>query len=493
MKTPIAAALTFGLFTAASSALQLVPRGNGPPSVIGINIHRKHVANPAKRDQIRRRQSQTVSQTLDNEETLYFANVSLGTPGQKLRLHIDTGSSDLWTNSAKSQLCQSRYDPCSESGTYNPDLSSTSKLISNDFNISYVDGSGALGDYRSDTLEIGGAKLENLQFGLGLSSSSPQGILGIGYPINEVQVNRNDKKPYSNVPQAMVDANLIQSSAYSLWLDDLDSSTGSILFGGIDTQKFQGVLATLPIQQEFGQFAEFLITLSGVSLVQNGQSNDFNNQNLPTPVLLDSGSSLTYLPNRLTQDIYTALQVTFDDQEQVAYCDCRLADTDSTLDFTFSSPKVSVPMNELAINPGPDVQGNQATFFDGTPLCIFGISPSGGTTAVLGDTFLRSAYVVYDLSNNEISIAQTDFNATASNVVEIGSGASAVPSATVVASPVEAQVSQTGGARLNAPTASGTIIGTVGTSSPRSGASSRKIPHASILAFIGFVVALVRT
>ncbi|KAL8787873.1 MAG: hypothetical protein Q9195_007566 [Heterodermia aff. obscurata] len=487
MRTSAAAALSLGLFATASSALRLIPRGDGPPAVVGITINRKHVADPVKRDRIRRRQTQTVSETLDNEETLYFANVTLGTPGQSLRLHIDTGSSDLWTNSPNSQLCESRYDPCSVSGTYDPDKSSTGKLISSDFNISYVDGTGALGDYRSDTLNIGGAKLENLQFGLGLDSSSPEGILGIGYPVNEIQVNRNNKKQYSNVPQAMVDANLIQSSAYSLWLDDLESSTGSILFGGIDTKKFKGELSTLPIEKEFGIFAEFFITLTGVSLTSGGNSDDFNNSGLPTPVLLDSGSSLTYLPNDLTEDIYTALNVTYEAKGQEALCDCRIANTDATLDFTFTSPKISVPMSELAINPGPNEDGSTATFDDGTPLCIFGISPADGTPPVLGDTFIRSAYIVYDMGNNEISIAQTDFNATDSNVIAIGTGTEAVPSATPVASPVEASVSETGGARLAEPTASGTISASA---SPTGGAMGVAPSSAGMLALGGVAVVL---
>ena len=376
------------------------------------------------------------------------------------------------------------------SGTYDPEQSSTSKFVSSDFNISYVDGSGAVGEYRSDTLRIGGQELEDLQFGLGLASSSPEGILGIGYPINEVQVNRNSRNPYPNVPQAMVDANLIKSSAYSLWLDDLESSTGSILFGGIDTQKFQGELSTLPIQQEFGVHAEFIITLSKVGLTQNGQTKNFDSEDLPIPVLLDSGSSLTYLPNYLTQDIYDALEVTYDEREGTAYCDCRLADTNDTLDFTFTEPKISVPMSELAINPGPQIDGSYATFQDGAPLCIFGISPADRDTAVLGDTFIRSAYIVYDLSNNEISIAPTDFNATDSNVVEIGAGKEAVPSATLVERPVEATVSETGGARINAPTgASGTFTATGGKSKPTSGAAS-STSSPTLLVVVGVAIAL---
>jgi hypothetical protein len=37
----------------------------------------------------------------------------------------------------------------------------------------------------------------------------------------------------------------------------------------------------------------------------------------------------------------------------------------------------------------------------------------------LGDTFLRSAYVVYDLTNDRVAMAQSLMNATRSNVVEI--------------------------------------------------------------------------
>jgi hypothetical protein len=38
---------------------------------------------------------------------------------------------------------------------------------------------------------------------------------------------------------------------------------------------------------------------------------------------------------------------------------------------------------------------------------------------LLGDTFLRSAYVVYDLDNNEIAMAQANLNSTDTNVQEL--------------------------------------------------------------------------
>lgn len=372
--------------------------------------------------------------TKTSQLTLYFANATLGTPPQDVRLHIDTGSSDLWVNTPSSTLCEKKSQPCAASGTYAANSSSTYSYISSDFNITYVDGTGAVGDYVSDTVTVGGATLAKLQFGIGYSSSSSQDILGIGYLVNEVQAGRLGKPAYNNLPAQLVADNLIQSNAYSLWLNDLASSTGSILFGGVDTSQYQGSLQTIPIQKEAGEFAEFFITLTKLTLGNTTIVDD-----LALAVLLDSGSSLSYLPDSMTEAIYEAVGAQYDASSNSAYVPCSLASNTKTLDFTFSSPIISVSMAELvipySIGPSPD----------GTPACLFGIAPSGSSTSVLGDTFLRSAFVVYDLANNEISLAQTDFNATTSNVVEIGTGTSSVPGATVVANPVAATAGIAGG------------------------------------------------
>lgn len=35
----------------------------------------------------------------------YYSDIEVGTPGQKLTLHLDTGSSDTWVNSVASDIC----------------------------------------------------------------------------------------------------------------------------------------------------------------------------------------------------------------------------------------------------------------------------------------------------------------------------------------------------------------------------------------------------
>lgn len=456
-------AITAGIFSTSIEAITLHRRTDGLPRVVGFPIERKLVSDPLSRDRLRRR-TETLQATLDNEATLYFVNASLGTPAQDVRLHLDTGSSDLWVNTPDSAICKAKGDLCDTSGTYSANSSSTYSYLSSDFNISYVDGSGASGDYVTDTFSVGGTTLKQLQFGIGYDSTSEEGILGIGYTVNEVQVGRAGKAAYNNLPAQLVVDGLIQSNAYSLWLNDLDASTGSILFGGVDTDQYTGSLETLPIQKEQGVFAEFLVTLTEVTL---GGTVMATNQALA--VLLDSGTSLTYLPDALTEAIYEQVNAQYDANEGAAYVPCSMASNTSTLDFTFSKPVISVSMDELVI-PVTTSNGRELTFSDGTAACLFGIAPAGSSTAVMGDTFLRSAYLVYDLANNEISMAQTNFNATTSNVVEIGTGTDSVPDATLVQNAATASAG-TGGGQI-----AGTVTVGLGSTATQKGAAERTGP-----------------
>lgn len=250
----------------------------------------------------------------------------------------------------------------------------------------------------------------------------------------------------------MVDGGLIQSSAYSLWLNDLDANQGSILFGGVDTAKYHGDLETLPVQKIYGQYSAFYIALTSVSVTNSSGTSKFSSNSLPSAALLDSGSSLTYLPNDIVSDIYQALDVTWESSQQTAYLPCSIAKEDYKISYTFSSPTINVAISELILD------ATDATFSNGEQACVFGVNPSGGSSSLLGDTFLRSAYVVYDIDNNEISLANTNFNTKSSNVVEIGTGDDAVPGATAVSNPVTTVAVGTGGARIGGSGGSSTSI-----------------------------------
>src|SRR5271154_3562475 len=112
-----------------------------------------------------------------------------------------------------------------------PSKSSTFKVIEvGGFNVMYEENTGSSGDYVSDTFTIGGATIKSLQMGLAYNTSIPTGIMGIGYDTGESpDANSDTDLPpvYPNLIDDMVSQGLIPTKAYSLYLDDLEASTGS--------------------------------------------------------------------------------------------------------------------------------------------------------------------------------------------------------------------------------------------------------------------------
>ncbi|RDA91499.1 putative aspartyl protease [Ophiocordyceps camponoti-saundersi (nom. inval.)] len=416
-------------------AVAVVDEGRSP-RVLKINFRRGVVVGDRGLSGLRRRDG-TVNSTLQNRIGLYTIDIGIGNPPQPISALIDTGSSDALINTNVSQLCEQSSRPCAPSGTYNANASSTSQYINSLFNISYVDGSGAAGDFVADDVRISGQQVRGVQIGVAYKSSSPQSVLGIGLSSNEALASRGDsKREYVNFPAKMVDDGVIASNSYSLWLNDINAPDGSVLFGGIDTDRYEPPLVSMPMQKVDGKFSEFFITMTSLSL-----NNETLADNLSLAVLLDSGSTFSYLPNRVTQSIYSAVNARFNEQSGAAFVPCSLADSGASLRFNFSSPaSVTVPLRELVIDP-TSLSGRPVSFGDGVSACYLGIMPSGGSSGssanVLGDTFLRSAYVVYDLQGKNIALANTRYNVTASNVQEIPSDGK-IPDAVDASNPVRA-------------------------------------------------------
>ncbi|KAL8963730.1 MAG: hypothetical protein Q9193_000036 [Seirophora villosa] len=156
-----------GLLVAPKAALELVDRGAAPP-VVALPIQKRHTREHGM---------------------YYFANVSLGTPAQTLRLQIDTESSDMRVHSASIPECQGPGSiNCSCSGTFDINAFSTYTYLNSDFKIWYQDSHNSHGDYALETVSIGGQQLNDVQFGIGYNTVSRLGIrriLGIGHRSDE--------------------------------------------------------------------------------------------------------------------------------------------------------------------------------------------------------------------------------------------------------------------------------------------------------------------
>lgn len=68
-------------------------------------------------------------------------------------------------------------------------------------------------------------------------------------------------QPYPSIPNTMVQQGLINADSYGLYLNDVRSPTGSIVFGGVDIAKYSGNLKT------FNSTDAQTITMTGLNMV----------------------------------------------------------------------------------------------------------------------------------------------------------------------------------------------------------------------------------
>ncbi len=147
--------------------------------------------------------------------------MTIGTPPQLFQVQLDTGSSDIWVPSTRSDICSQGEDAC-PAGAFDSSRSSSFNDIARDaFSISYQDNSGVTGDYFSDIVGIGNVALKNITMGLATSASRSEGIMGIGYDADESIVSSDPDLTYPNIIHQLKNEGVIDTLAYSLWLNDL--------------------------------------------------------------------------------------------------------------------------------------------------------------------------------------------------------------------------------------------------------------------------------
>jgi hypothetical protein len=186
--------------------------------------------------------------------------------------------------------------------------------------------------------------------------------------------------------------------------------------------------------------SEFYVTLTSVSFTdETGTVNQLSPPGYAQSVLLDSGTSATLL----TDDVFAALANGFGATgigEDEYVVPCRFANINGTINYSFGGPEginISVPVSQVI--------GNQdfspKEYADESGGCDFGFGPPIGGFSILGDTFLRSAYAVYDIDNNVAALAQAKENQTdTSSIAAIPSGTT-IPGASVTATVTGTQLS----------------------------------------------------
>ncbi|KAJ5190623.1 uncharacterized protein N7498_009608 [Penicillium cinerascens] len=346
----------------------------------------------------------------DFQWDVYNVNITLGTPPQSLIAIFSTWGNGCWVTGVNSSDCSVFTDTttCGGDGAYNRTLSTSAKLLDEKF--SYDDSSSQLtGEFVTDVLTIGDAKVNDMKMG----------VAEWGFPSNTISLGYGNTSSTS-FTQALADSGAINSPAFSMW-------SNMILFGGINKAKYEEPLYTFPIVNGSDLTKALRINMTGISVNETAMVSD----KFPLDAVFDIEVDMTYVPDYLAKALFAQIGATGvpDDNGQVNLS-CSSVGENATIGFNFGDLNVQLPAWSF-LSGNPDIGESD---YETDDLCYFTICENkelqNEGSIVLGTNFITLVYSVFDLENDEISLAGRNWNAASDDIVEITTGKNAVPGTT---------------------------------------------------------------
>ncbi|CCF34316.1 eukaryotic aspartyl protease, partial [Colletotrichum higginsianum] len=321
-----------------------------------------------------------VTATPIRNDVEYVSPIKIG--GQEVNVDFDSGSSDLWVFTsmldAQSQTGHQLYDPSKSQGA--------KMLQGQQFSIRYGDGSGAQGVVGTDVVDIGGAVVQEqaIEMATAVSQQFVQdtannGLLGLAFS------KLNTVKPTA---QKTFFDNVMPSLAEPVFTADLrKKSVGAYEFGRIDTSKFTGQMAWIPINTTTGfwQFTSEKFAVAGGE-VQMGTAG--------AQAIADTGTTLILANPPMVQAYYQQVQGAKQDQNVggVTFpCDAQLPDLMMDIGGVY-----------MARVKGSDINFAQVN----AQTCFGGLQATTSKLQIYGDILFKSQFVAFNGGNMSIGMAE---------------------------------------------------------------------------------------
>ncbi|GMI42207.1 hypothetical protein TeGR_g6485 [Tetraparma gracilis] len=318
----------------------------------------------------------------DYQNSQYFGQMSVGTPGQSFDVIFDTGSANLWVPAKDCTNCGGRI--VGRKHKYDRTASSTYVVDDAAFAIEY--GSGPVsGNWSVDTANMGGFDIEAQRFaevkdasGLGIAYKLGKfdGILGLAF--DTISIDKTPT-PFKN----LMDQGKIDRGVFSFYLGKTDGADGELVIGGIDESHFDGALFWMPVSRVgYWQLDLDDVSMSGLSVGADAQA------------IVDSGTSLLTGPSDAVRTLASIVGAKRNVVgEYLVDCDATHPD----LTFRIGRRDFTLTSEEYVIRASED-------------SCLFAIlamdiPPPGGPLWILGDVFMRKWYTVFDYEHEQLGFA----------------------------------------------------------------------------------------
>ncbi|KAI8898823.1 aspartic peptidase domain-containing protein [Globomyces pollinis-pini] len=310
-----------------------------------------------------------------------LAKVSLGTPPQTLQVVVDTGSSLFWVRSSD---CQS--NSCIQQPAFNGTKSTTYKnlkVVKGGFNVVYGDNTTIECSVSQDSLVLGTIKMQNQPFceaySINSTYSAFDGILGIAPPYTQLS-------GVDVVPRFTND-----SAKVSFWFNrsqsnDIAGTAGQITFAGVDEQKFSTPIDYTNVTNT----GKWSVPLNQIRLADGT-----NAISTPLQVSLDTGTTLSLLPQPLFDVVNNQMKAVRNGTQYFVPC---------------KDVKLLKPINVTVGQSTYSLTWEQQVIIDlKARSCVSIFQPLDPSLdklgSILGASFLRNFYSVFDYGNARIGLA----------------------------------------------------------------------------------------
>ncbi|QLL33153.1 hypothetical protein HG536_0E00630 [Torulaspora globosa] len=401
-----------------------------------------------------------------DESTLWYANVSFGTPNVQKSLRVDIGQPYTWLlkslNGSETAVRLNDghvYDFNFMDGI---DISGPAVMDTMNFTALAFPGENVPETHSinlSSTAVVAPdyLSISNISFfEANASAALNKGSLGLGGKITD-QLSETDSTKFDSsffFLDRLTDLGIIASPSYSLWfgadnvpysLRKLPSGTlgdcGKLILGAVDPTLFTGRLhmfKTIPYidPETHLESSSYPILPLGTIYINSatGKSLNVTAEEFVEPVLLDSRYSTSYLPIDAIIQIAVQIGATYVEALGRWVVACSVASYDVQLDFSFGDMSIRVPLEDFLVTTF-DVNSNTTIHFsNGAEACLLAMgSKSTIGFNILGGPFLKNAYTVFDLEDNAIALAQakkvdssSSSSASSSEAAQTSTSASAI-------------------------------------------------------------------
>lgn len=182
-------------------------------------------------------------------------------------------------------------------------------------------------------------------------------------------------------------SNLMRTTPEQVFTADLQPSGGSYDFGFIDQDRYSGEIGYVDVLHESPAYWDFTAGSYSINGMEGGQAIGYS--------IMDTGTSIWYLPETPTKEFYKSFNSSFDEDQGAYVYPCSITPPEFTVEI--GGMEFVVPGE--AINFGP--------VEDGSENCIGGIQYSSVLPgSIFGDVFMKNFFVVFDQGRERIGVAR---------------------------------------------------------------------------------------